>query len=86
MTPAFVARSSLIIFSLVVGVPISTNAEPVKVMNWASPDGLFTLAQTGGMMRRQDRRDARQDCRQQEGAIGMDKRNCKQGRRQQRYN
>ena len=29
MTLAF-ARSSLIIFSLVVGVPISTNAEPVK--------------------------------------------------------
>jgi hypothetical protein len=83
VTPAFVARSSLIIFSLVVGVPISTIAEPVKVMN-ASPDGLFTLAQTGGMMRRQDRRDSRQDCRQQEGAIGMDKRNCKQARRQQK--
>ena len=83
MTPAF-TRSSLIIFSLVIGVPTSTNAEPVKFMNRASPDGLFTLAQTNGMMRRQDRRDARQDCRQQEGAIGMDKRNCKQGRRQQR--
>ena len=86
MTPAFVARSSLIIFSLVVGVPISTIAEPAQVMNGASPDGLFTLAQTGGMMRRQDRRDSRQDCRQQEGAIGMDKRNCKQARRQQRSN
>ena len=86
MAPAFVARSSLIIFSLVVGVPISTNAETVKVMDEASSDGLFTLAQTGGMMRRQDRRDARQDCRQQEGAIGADKRNCKQGRRQQRLN
>ena len=85
MTTAF-ARSSLIIFSLVVGVPISTIAEPVKMMHGASPDGLFTLAQTGGMMRRQDRRDARQDCRQQEGAIGMDKRNCKQERRQQRVN
>jgi hypothetical protein len=85
VTLAF-ARSSLIIFSLVVGVPISTNAEPVKVMNGASADGLFTLVQTRGMMRRQDRRDARQDCRQQEGAIGMDKRNCKQERRQQRVN
>jgi hypothetical protein len=84
VTLAF-ARSSLIIFSLVVGVPISTNAEPVKV-NGASADGLFTLVQTRGMMRRQDRRDARQDCRQQEGAIGMDKRNCKQERRQQRVN
>ena len=85
MRPAFIS-GSIIIFSLVVGVPISTNAEAVKMMSGASPDGLFTLAQTGGMMRRQDRRDARQDCRQQEGAIGMDKRNCKQGRRQQRYN
>jgi hypothetical protein len=83
--PAFIS-GSIIIFSLVVGVPISTNAETVKMMSGASPDGLFTLAQTGGMMRRQDRRDARQDCRQQEGAIGMDKRNCKQERRQQRVN
>ena len=83
MRPAFIS-GSIIIFSLVVGVPISTNAEIVKMMNVASPDGLFTLAQTGGMMRRQDRRDSRQDCRQQEGAIGMDKRNCKQQRRQQR--
>ena len=83
---AFIAGSSLIIFSLVVGVPIPTNAEPVKMMDEASSDGLFTLAQTGGMMRRQDRRDSRQDCRQQEGAIGADKRSCKQGRRQQRLN
>jgi hypothetical protein len=66
-------------------MPIS-NAETAKAMDEASSDGLFTLAQTGGMMRRQDRRDARQDCRQQEGAIGADKRNCKQGRRQQRLN
>ena len=53
-------------------------------MNKASTDGSFILAQTNGMTRRQDRRDGRQDCRQQEGAIGMDKRNCKQGGRQQR--
>jgi len=83
--PAFIS-GFIIIFSLVVGVPISTNAETVKMMSGVSPGGLFTLAQTGGMMRRQDRRDARQDCRQQEGAIGMDKRNCKQARRQQRSN
>ena len=86
MAPAFVARSSLIILSLIVGVPISTNAATVKVMDEASTDGLFVLAQTGGMVRRQDRRDSRQDCRHQEGAIGADKRNCKQGRRQQRVN
>jgi len=58
---------------------ISTNTETVT---GASPDGSFTLAQTRGMERRQDRRGARQDCRQQEGAVGMDKQrlqNC--GRR-----
>ena len=84
MTPAFIS-GSIVIFSLTVGVPLSTNAETATAMNEASPEGLFTLAQTRGMVRRQDRRDARQDCRQQEGAIGMDKRNCKQERRQQRY-
>lgn len=84
MKPAFLAKSSLIIFSLISAAPISTNAGPVKVVHGVSSDGLFTLAQTGGMVRRQDRRDSRQDCRHQEGAIGMDKRNCKQQRRQQR--
>ena len=67
MTPAFVSASSIIIFSLVVS--ISTNTETVKVMDKASTDGSFTVAQ--------NRRDTRQDCRQQEGA-GADKRNCKQ--------
>ena len=86
MTAKCATRSSLIIFSLVAGMCSSTNTETVAAMNGASPDGLFTLAQTRGMVRRQDRRDARQDCRQQEGAVGMDKRNCKQERRQQRYN
>ena len=42
------------------------------------PDGSIILAQTQGMNRRTDRRDTRQDCRGQEGAVGMDKRNCKQ--------
>ena len=84
MTPEFVSRSSMIIFGMVVGVSISTNAETVKVMDKASTDGSFTIAQTNGMNRRQDRRDTRQDCRQQEGAVGADKRNCKQEGRQTR--
>jgi len=75
---AFIPRSSIIAFCLVVGVSISTSAETVKVMGEASTDGSFTIAQTGG----QDRRDARQDCRQKEGAAGADKRNCKQQGRQ----
>ena len=84
MTPEFVSRSfmiirsSLIIFGMVVAMSISTNAETVKVMDEASTDGSFTIAQTNG----QDRRDTRQDCRQQNGAAGADKRNCKQQGRQ----
>ena len=84
MTPQFasrsfmIIRSSMIIFGMVVGMSISTNAETVKVMDEASTDGSFTIAQTSGMDRRQDRRDTRQDCRQEQGAVGADKRHCKQ--------
>ena len=82
MTPESVSRSFMIVFAaMVVGVPVSTNAETVKAnaetvkaMDAASTDGSFIVAQTNG----QDRRGSRQDCRQQEGAVGADKRNCKQ--------
>ena len=86
MTPKFasrsfmIIRSSMIVFGMVVGMSLSTNAETVKVMDEASTDGSFTIAQTRG----QDRRDTRQDCRQAEGAVGKDKRNCKQQGRQTR--
>ena len=52
MTPEFasrsfmIIRSSMIIFGMVVGMSISTNAETVKVMDEASTDGSFTIAQT----------------------------------------
>ena len=84
MTPEFasrsfmIIRSSMIIFGMVVGMSISTNAETVKVMDEASTDGSFTIAQTNG----QERRDTRQNCRQANGAVGADKRNCKQQGRQ----
>jgi len=90
VTPQFpsrffgIIRSSIIIFGMVVGTSISTNAETVKVTDGASADGSFIIAQTTGMDRRQDRRDTRQDCRQHNGAVGADKRNCKQQGRQQR--
>ena len=81
MTPVSVSRLFMIIFAaMVVGMSVSTNAETVKVnaeavkvMDKASTDGSFIVAQTNG----QDRRGSRQDCRQQEG-VGADKRNCKQ--------
>jgi hypothetical protein len=53
-----VIRSSMLIFGMVVGMSISTNAEPVKVMDEAATDGSFIIAQTNG----QERRDTRQDC------------------------
>ncbi len=76
-----IIRSSMIIFGMVVGVSISTNAETVKVMDEASTDGSFTIAQTGEE-RRGERRDTRQECRQANGAVGGDKRHCKQQGRQ----
>ena len=78
MTAASISRSSIIAFGLVVGVSISTSVETVKVMHAASTDGSFIIAQTQGMERRGERRDTRQDCRQQGGLIGKDKRDCKQ--------
>jgi hypothetical protein len=88
MTPEFatrsfmIIRSSMIIFGMVVGISISTNAEIVKLMDEVSTDSSFTIAQTSGMERRGERRDTRQDCRQANGAVGADKRNCKQQGRQ----
>ena len=73
-----IIRSSMLIIGMVVAMSISTNAETVKVRDGASTDGSFTIAQTNG----QDRRDTRQDCRQENGAVGGDKRNCKQQGRQ----
>ena len=72
-----IIRSSMIIFGMVVGMSISTNAETIKVMDIAT-DGSFKIAQTNG----QERRDTRQNCRQAKGAVGADKRNCKQTGRQ----
>ena len=57
MTPEFVSRSimivrsSVIIFGMVVGMSVTANAESVKVMDEASTDGSFTIAQTNGQAR-----------------------------------
>jgi len=68
----------MLIIGMVVAMSVATNAETVKVRDGASTDGSFTIAQTNG----QDRRDTRQDCRQDNGAAGADKRGCKQQGRQ----
>jgi len=77
-----IISSSMLVFGVVVGVSVSTHAalvqEPVTVMERTVTDGALVIAQTTGMDRRQDRRDTRQDCRGKNGAVGADKRNCKQ--------
>ena len=77
-----IIRSSMIIFGMVVAMSISTSAETVKVIDQALTDGSFTIAQTNGMERRGERRDTRQNCRGENGAVGADKRHCKQQGRQ----
>lgn len=62
MTPSSLFVSSIISFGLILGVPLSTNAEIVSVVDKASTGGSFSIAQTQGMNRRGDRRDSRQDC------------------------
>jgi hypothetical protein len=76
MTPGLVTGSVLVMLSMVGTTPLPPNPN----------EGLFTLAQTNGMERRGDRRDTKQDCRAQEGAVGGNKRDCKQEGRQQRNN
>jgi hypothetical protein len=77
----FTSKSSIVAFCLVVGMSVSTSAETVKVIGKAATDNSIILAQTSGMERRQDRRGDRQDCRQEGGLVGADKRNCKQEKR-----
>lgn len=45
----------------------------------------YEMAGTKGMDRRGGRRDTRQDCRQSEGLVGKDKRDCKQDGRQNNH-
>ncbi|WP_299356743.1 hypothetical protein [uncultured Shimia sp.] len=51
-----------------------TPATPSQPMSYETYD----VATTNGMDRRKGRRDTRQDCRQDNGAVGKDKRDCKQ--------
>jgi len=78
VTSAFISRSSIVAFCLVAGVSISTSAETVRVIDQAATDGSFFDAQPSDTERVRERRDTRQECRQKEGVIGKDKRDCKQ--------
>jgi hypothetical protein len=78
-----VAGASVLIFGMVTGTAVSTNAAALQVRDAASTEGLLVLAQTPGMERREERRATRQNCRQQNGLIGAAKRACKQNARGQ---
>ena len=83
MTTKFFA--TMLIVGLAAGMSSSTNAAMFKPTGQSAlTSGSIVFAQTPGMERRQDRRVARQDCRQANGVVGVDKRRCKQDARQQR--
>ena len=71
---ALVCSASLAFAALPTDTSTTSPATPAVVES-------YDTAQTNGMDRRQDRRDTRQDCRQDNGAVGQDKRNCKQNAR-----
>ncbi len=81
-TSITIIGSSMLTLGLVVGGPTLAKAETIKAMDQISVERSIVIAQTGGMERRQDRRDTRQDCRDANGLVGKDKRNCKQQGRQ----
>ena len=70
---------TLVAAVLMNGTPVQAQPQDVKA---GLMDESFTIAQTNGMERRGERRDTRQNCRQANGAVGADKRNCKQQGRQ----
>jgi len=73
MTSTFkTSMFSAVAAAMVITLPLSVQAETF------APDAESELSQTSGMDRRDDCRDDRQDCRVTQGAVGQDKRDCKQ--------
>ena len=68
------ASASAFLVAGMLAPAISAAAEATQI----GPESAFMLVATQGMDRRQDRRANRQDCRQDEGLVGKDKRDCKQ--------
>ena len=67
------ASAFLVLGTLSPGIGAAANTS----QNSFETSGIL-VAGTQGMDRRQDRRANRQDCRQEEGLVGKDKRDCKQ--------
>jgi hypothetical protein len=70
---------AFIIFGLIAGIPVLASAQTATppTTTTAPKQADTTADQRNG----QNRRDTRQDCRGQEGAVGADKRDCKQAGR-----
>ena len=69
-------------------VTLASESSPLAIDDWSASNG-STLADNNRGERRDDRqddrgddRDGRQDCRDEEGVAGKDKRDCKQDERQ----
>lgn len=68
--------------AMLAALPMSAQADAVSTNDAKFASGTYEVAGTKGMDRRGDRRDDRQDCRGANGAVGKDKRDCKQDARQ----
>lgn len=68
------------VFSMIAAAMIATMPMGAHAGTFVS-GGEIEVSKTNGMERRDDRRDDRQDCRITKGAIGHDKRDCKQDSR-----
>lgn len=89
-----ITTASTALFAL---VAIAPSVQADSNIEQAGIDAPFIMAATEGVERRKDRRGDRrddraerphdrQDCRQEEGVVGKDKRDCKQSARQDRRN
>lgn len=76
------ATFAAVAVALTVSMAVASTA-PVAAVDApvASATASYEVADTRGMDNRQDRRDDRQGCRSSNGAVGHDKRVCKQDNR-----
>lgn len=80
MTKALTAATALICSASLAMAALQSDTAPTATSS-APAFETYDVAGTNGMDRRQDRRGDRQDCRSDNGAVGKDKRNCKQDNR-----
>lgn len=75
------SASALLAVAMLATFPMAAQADSTSTNETVAASESFETADTRGMDNRQDRRGDRQDCRAAEGAVGGDKRDCKQDSR-----